>query len=308
MSTSELVDRPTEVWLADFPGIRNVDLRSVDLAEIDVKRSLSNQARIEPLDSELAAKYQRAVEGGALFPPLVISSEMVILDGNHRFHAMKEAGVTSHPCYVIDAPAAVSHLLAMSANVRNGQPNTPKEVALHAIQMHDSGALSFRQIGSALGMNEGTVSEIVRAENARRRINRPTLTKKLPRSVLTPLDGIQSDDHLVAAARVAVDAQMSGKQAKQLVAEVKKARTDTAARDAIDAVGKKAQVLHRDKGKPKAAAKTEDFGRFKRGAGLVLSVNPTSLAFGLNGSTGDVVGVLDEMTTKIAEIRKAVAG
>jgi ParB-like chromosome segregation protein Spo0J len=304
---TERRDASTEAWL-EANGVRSATLRMFPLAEADLEASLKNQARLhEPLTEQWVDDYTRALGAGAVFPPIVITPKGIIAEGNHRTHAHKRAGRDEIAAYVVDVPHAVFRLLAATANTTIGHPATPDEVAAHAVYLNDTGAMSFTQIASALNIGPSLVADIVHAETARRRIGRVAVTKKLSRTNLAMLDQIVSDTHLAEAARAAAEAPMGQKVVRKMVNDVKKARNSDQALAAIRSAEDQVSTAAKEAKKPKSAAKPDDVGRFMRGAGLVLSVNPTALALAANGSADSLLERARELVRQLAEIEKAVS-
>jgi ParB-like chromosome segregation protein Spo0J len=297
-----------EAWLSTFPGVDSVDLVEFPLSTINVKKSHANQARLgEALVPELVGKYRRDIDSGALFPPIICTTNGVVADGNNRVAAHLEAGVEKIAAYVVDVNDTVFQLLALSANALNGLPNSPEAQAAHVVQFHNTGTFTHRQIAHMLGLSDTVVGDIVHAHSVRERVNRPRTVAKIPRTVLAHLDQIQSDEQLMAAVEVVASTAMKGTDVRRLVNNVKKARTIEAAFSAISEAGDSARNATKRRATAQGAAKPTDVHRFLKAAGLIQSTNPTKIALAANGSTDQLVEAIQGVLDTVAAIEKALA-
>jgi len=301
-------DLGIESWLATFPGVDSVDLVEFPLSAINIKKSHANQARLgEAVLAELVGKYRRDIDAGAIFPPIIVTTAGVVADGNNRVAAHLEASLERIAAYVVDANETVFQLLALSANARNGLPNSAEAQTAHVVQFHDTGTFTLRQIAHMLGMSEAVVGDIVHAYSVSRRINRPRTVAKIPRTVLAMLDQIQSDEQLLAAVDVVASAKMTGTDVRRLVNDVKKARTVDASFAAIGAAGERSRKATAKRFTPQGAAKPTDVQRFLKAAGLIQSTNPTKIALAANGSTDQLVEAIQAVLDTVAAVEKALA-
>lgn len=136
-----LPDQITERWLAD--RLVKFRLVAVEMGQINTSHSRANQARIEPIDHDLAASYRKAMTRGDIFPALVgyeRGAQIVLIDGNHRHEgAIRRGDVTHLFVYVCDVNEEMVNRLTGEANEKCGRPPTAEERFMHAwndVQVH----------------------------------------------------------------------------------------------------------------------------------------------------------------------------
>ena len=86
-----------ETWLDSIETAWSY-VDELDLAAVDEKASLRNQARLEPLDDDTVERYAADMTRGDVFPPVIVrskNSRLVVLGGNHRYHAAKRSRPSS---------------------------------------------------------------------------------------------------------------------------------------------------------------------------------------------------------------------
>lgn len=77
------------------------------------------------LDHGAIRRYADAMRTGHKLPPITIArvdGAPVVIDGWHRVHAAKLAGIAALPALLIDPPEAELPWLAAEANLRHGVP------------------------------------------------------------------------------------------------------------------------------------------------------------------------------------------
>ena len=120
------------------------ELTEIALGSIDKDRSLSNQARLDPVRAEVVDRYTAALTGGARFPAIIVADlkgRRVIAGGNHRFLAHEAAGEDSIMAYVASVPNEETfQTLANLDNARHGVESTLEERLLHAADAVSQGA------------------------------------------------------------------------------------------------------------------------------------------------------------------------
>ena len=303
-SCTDRRDPSIEQWLKGF-GITDARLQMVPLDNIDAKKSRANQARIEPLSDEHVDRLRVAHQAGAVFPPLIASEELVLLDGNHRHEALLREGVTEHPVYVVPVGRQLFIDMAAAANALNGQPNTPEERRLHAVQLNDTNTYTFTQIAAMVGLSVTQVSDAVHASSVRKRIGSNGAVGRVPSTTLAMLDQIPADGPLRAAVE-AVDASNAGQVAtRALVKKLKRARSEPSAYKAIDAFAKEQTEARKARRSP-AGNKSNDLAQLRRAITTLRSVNPTKVAMEANGSRDSLIHDLAESVEKLGEIESAL--
>ena len=286
-----------------LPGLQSVQLVELPISDINIKESHANQARTTALQPELSAKYRRALDLGAMFPPIVCTPKGVVVDGNHRVDAFLAAGRDCIPAFIVDINLEQFKLLTPAANGHNGEPNDENAQRLAALSLHATGAYGFQYIADLVGIPKDTVSNFVHADSARRRVNRPRKTGDMALTTLAKLDQIGDDEVLRMAVEAVSDAHMTSKEVNELVQSVKKARTQTAAVEVIADAARNARARQVKPSKPKRAG---DLTLFRQSVTLLTGINATALAISANGSSDQVARDVDACIDALQRIRKAV--
>jgi len=300
----ELRDRKVERFIATvIEGVGSVQLVNLPIADIDIKKSLLNQARAaKPIEPELVASYRRQLELRAEFPPIICNSKGMVADGNHRVAAFEAAGRSYIPSYIVDVNHQQFKELAYAANSTNGRGNTEEEQRLHVLELYATGAYSYQVVADRLGLSPSYVMAVVNADSARVRLSKFRRVGDTAVKTLHYLNQIGNDEHLVAAYDVAHENNMSGEDVRKMVGAIKSSRTNTAVLDAISEAGNAARAKRAPKSRPK---QTSDLSQFKRGVNILAKINAASLALSANGSTDEVVADVQRCIAALAEIEKA---
>lgn len=127
-------DASIEAWL-DERKLTYEYNETLPLSRIDRAASLSNQARLEPLDEEVVERYAADMERGDIFPPLVArrsGRKLILIGGNHRTTAATRANLVSFPVYIVDVDAEGATALTYEDNRRHGLPPSEEERLLQA--------------------------------------------------------------------------------------------------------------------------------------------------------------------------------
>lgn len=138
-----------EAWLDTF-AVEYEFVPNGAFADIDVARSLKNQARIKPLDEPTIERYEIAWRTGAAFPPIVTSraargGKQLVISGNHRLASGIKVGRTAMDRYeVIGAKAATVAAMCREANNVNGLPPNEDERILNAIFAMNAQGLTLK--------------------------------------------------------------------------------------------------------------------------------------------------------------------
>src|SRR4051794_13443811 len=111
-----------------------------DIADIDMRKSLANQARLgERVNEERVETYAEAIKHGAKMPAVVVDMtnrrrKAILMDGVHRILGSEKAGYNIFARYeVTDGDPAAVTLFTFTANVEHGLPNSLEDRIEHAI-------------------------------------------------------------------------------------------------------------------------------------------------------------------------------
>lgn len=209
-------------------------VETVPLNKIDEKQSLRNQARFEPLQQDLVARYVEAMERGDEFPALMAartrSDTLVLLDGNHRYQAKKLSKADAVDVYVVTATPEVLQVLTFESNSRHGMPPSIQERQRHAIYLIDNGA-SHEAAAASTGLLMSQARSAWNSERAERRARQLGVTRgwnRLLKDQRERLAAISSDAGFQEAAKLVIDSKLSQAETRRLTQSMKTLRSDKA--------------------------------------------------------------------------------
>lgn len=229
-------DARIEAWL-DAHHVDWTFNPELPLDQIDIRRSLANQARPgEALLPDTVELYTAGYRKGDLFPPIVArrtsrqAKKLVVIDGNHRTNSAVDAGVTTHPAYVITCEDETAMVLMYDANLKNGA-QLPKAqriaLAVHLVETGMEGKVAARQM--AVAESEISNARTLNRAALRARDNGVAGWDQIPQGHRLDLARIGSDPVFAATAQLVQKAGLQGGDVKDLVRRVKAARSDDAA-------------------------------------------------------------------------------
>lgn len=209
---------------------------SLSIENFDIERSLRNQARLgAPVDPEYVDRYATAMRDGAEFPAVVAwrdenTTSLVIVDGNHRMMAAREAHYDL-PVYVIkDATAQAITAMTFEANVRHGKGTSEDERIHHALWLADNG-MSLAEAAKRMAVAVGKVRKASADQAAGRRADSVGITRKewdaIPESYRVRLGQISTDEGFRAAVKLTKDAGLLFPEITALVSQLNDSRSGT---------------------------------------------------------------------------------
>lgn len=187
---------------------------AVALSDIDLVRSLKNQARIEtPLFTETVTQYAEAMSNGDEFPALTgyyDGDRIILIDGNHRANAYAKAEIDVVDIYIVDAEPGVIQALTFTMNASHGRPPSREERIHHAINLRDLGHTN-EEASSMVGLTASALSTEWALEQVRRRARRQGVNlrafEKVPRAARQKLASIEMDQTFRALAEFFISAR-----------------------------------------------------------------------------------------------------
>lgn len=274
------------------------------LADIDITRSLKNQARAdsEPLLEETVELYTHHYREGVTFPGLLLrrtsprARKTYALGGNHRTTAALAAGHTTHPAYIVVCTDEAATSLMYEDNMANGA-QLPKRQRL-AIAAYLCG-IGYTQDRAAreMGVTQAEVSNFRKLHDTNMRAVDAKVTgfEDLPAGLRVELGRIQSDPVFAETARLMVATKMQGTDATRVIKTVKAARSDE---QALRFVGSEFESRREEVQRAHAGAKAGKYQ--KRTSYGTLNAALTDIA-GLNPR--DVAGSIPPSANK-AQLRE----
>lgn len=137
-------------WLISHPGVTDIDhVEKLTLTDVDLVASITNQSRFDPIDEPTVERYVAALQDGALFPAVIVrriagaradgDDQLVILGGNHRARAHRDAGRKHLEAFVITCDDLTALEIAYGDNATHGLPPSEAERLAHALVLVDRG-------------------------------------------------------------------------------------------------------------------------------------------------------------------------
>ena len=234
-------DGQIEDWLknhgAVFEGAR------IPVASVDIRRSLQNQARFQPLEESLVATYSEAMSEGTRFPPIVVLDDgkaggYLVLDGNHRVAAAQVAGVDTLDAYILTgANERLTAVLTFDANTRHGLPTSPEERKQHAVYLVETAGISQKEAARMLNVGYADLGKSLAISRASRRMAALGIERwqNIAPSNRGRLGAIQSDVVFKAAADLAVLARLGTVAVSDFVTEINTTSTEADGLAAVEA-------------------------------------------------------------------------
>lgn len=242
-------------------------------------------------------QYAEAMKRGDVFPPIIVTKDGYIDDGNTRVHAARQARRATLPTFILDEPLDGSteqvrqRLRALGAglNIRNGRGIDRNEIVTAVLHLAENPAYTAVRIGALLSVTEATVNGILaerRAEERAKRLGVPnngslsvTLLRRLGRA-----SARLNDTPFRALFNLAQDAGLKEDELSTLIKHVQVAGSDHEAIRIVEAdrAARREQIaLYKASGKsrPLVPAQLRQHLGFVNGfenhVGALMETNPT---------------------------------
>jgi hypothetical protein len=227
------VETLLESWSLPFELEQDFRLARLDFNDATQIRQEAHRAPKSIVD-----QYVTHMRHGAIFPPIVIGTNMMLVDGNTRVAACKTLNIKSFPAYKVRFPhLGMARLIGAALNQMGGDRLAEEEIVVAAEAMMAE-SYGDEAIARTLGRSVGHIRNVRRDRVFRDAVERTGLgTVKLSKQVQRVLAGIQHDEPFKAAVDVVRRANPALKDITQLVSQMDATRSDA---DAI-AVVKRAE-------------------------------------------------------------------
>lgn len=227
-------------------------LEKVLLKEINLKRGLSNQARLtQAIDPELLAAYQLALASGATFPPVVLwrtsnNALWIPADDNHRLRIYSDAGVKSTDAYCLTThdPLIADRVTWTFNNHVNGKRLGADECLAHAQTFVRKYGYTMENAAKEWGIPRWKLRDSLQIIEAHESLDRQNVKRKPPDDTIRTIAPLANlgEDVLAKAAVMVAENGIDRDMAITLVQEVRAAKTHDAKLEAIETFSQKEEV------------------------------------------------------------------
>lgn len=115
----------------------------------------------EKVSEELVETYRQSMEAGEKFPPLVVQKDSyTLIDGRHRYEALKKLGKKEVDVEILDIPDPELRAEAVRRNIKQGKRLTAEELRKNIIDLRFRDKKSLKEIAEIVGRTEGRISQI----------------------------------------------------------------------------------------------------------------------------------------------------
>jgi ParB-like nuclease domain len=273
------------------------ELVEIPLADIDIDRSrrVLNQVRfgLDAWDEEHVEALRTVLDQDGALPPGIVHRDedghYVILSGNHRYPAYKNAERDTMKFYVATGLAGIpttdprAQDVALRANVAHGDPVSVGDRIEQAARLVETGHYSIKDAARALAVPEGKLRDLVEKNRSRMRlVEIGVAVDEIPISVARRLNAISSDRVLQKAAELVPQMAQKAEETNRLVVEINEARSEG---DQLEIVRRTAEALA-SAGTAQAQARRRKGGalvspkvrRFDGALGVIIRLSPEELA------------------------------
>lgn len=221
------------------------------LNQINVKRSLDNQARLgTPLEETLVERYALALVEGAEMPAVVgfwDRGEVTLVDGNHRLAAMQRVAISKSDFYQIKSDdGAIRDWLTRTLNLREGKTLSHDEALRQARYWVKHHKATVKEASARFGLSVSALKDFITADRVRERL--PKLGIKpngLTNTTLRNLAVLDNDHVLAKAAEIAIGAQLTADETSELTRVIRAERTEAGQLQAIEAFASRPEIRGR---------------------------------------------------------------
>jgi ParB-like chromosome segregation protein Spo0J len=214
-------------WNLTYHAEREFPITDVNrLSEVQVREG----SHIAP--AQRVEEYAQQMRNGALFPPILLRTPNILIDGNTRLAAAKRIGRQTFPAVIVDTKTAeMAKILAASVNQMGGE-------RLTATEAHEAALLMMRQgypdaaVARELGRDLSQVRRWRNQRDVEERAERLGLADQLPvipRNTLGTLSGISREEPFAELVKLFADVRPAEKQAREIVQQAVQAPSDEAA-------------------------------------------------------------------------------
>jgi hypothetical protein len=219
-------------WNIPYEYVEEFPLAKVRNAEWAQVREAAHIA-----DKDTVSEYRTQMGQGAVYPPIVIMSPDVLVDGNTRVSAAKGLRRKTFPAFVVQFNSVdLAKSFGAAMNQLGGRRLTTDEAYQAAVTMMARG-MADEAVAREVGRSVEHVRQMRRrkeyAERSKALPEIATVAASIPQKAQIKLAQISHDPAFTEAVKVVTETRPSAKVVSDIVKAATDARTDT---DAIEAV------------------------------------------------------------------------
>ena len=219
------IEQLLDAWQLSYELEPNYVLAKVKLNE-------GVQIRLEEHRSPSSAvdEYVTHMKHGAVFPPIVVTSNGFLVDGNTRLSAALKLQRKTFPAYKVKfAILGQAKMLGAALNQMGGYRLTEEEIVV-AAEAYMREGYKDEAIARALGKSMSHIRNVRRDRLYRDAAHRTGVADvELPKPVRLHLAGIQHDEPFKAAVEAVAKAKPAAKDVGALVDRIENTRSDAEA-------------------------------------------------------------------------------
>jgi len=197
------------------------------ITRIKIEDTTQIRSEVHRAPKGTVEQYATHMNHGAIFPPVVISTDGRLIDGNARLAAARLLKRKTFPAYKVKFPhLGIAKMIGAALNQLGGDRLADDEIIVAAEAMMDEG-YADDAIARTLGRSVSHVRNVRRDRMFRESADRIGVGKvKIPKAVARVLAGISHDEPLKAAIALVQRANPAMKDVSRMVNEVEKTRSD----------------------------------------------------------------------------------
>ena len=190
MSRDTRIEALLTEWKLPFELKQDFAIGRIKISEGVQSRAEENRAR-----STSVEEYTTHLRHGATFPPVVITNNGLLVDGNTRLEACRRLERRTFPAYIVKFPHnGMAKLIGAALNQMGGERLTEEEIAVAAMAMLDAG-YGEEAIARTLGRSMSHVRNLRKDATYREAAERNQLTAiELPKALRRELASVTHDD------------------------------------------------------------------------------------------------------------------
>lgn len=218
-------------WNLSFELDLNFPLSRLKIEDATQIREATHRAPAGTVD-----QYVIHMRHGATFPPIVVGTNAMLVDGNARIEAAHKVGRKTFPAYKVKFPhLGMAKMIGAALNQMGGDRLTEDEIVVAAEAMIAEGHAD-EAIARTLGRSVSHVRNVRKDRNFHETAERLGLSElQISKQIGRSLAGISHDEPFRAAVEAVAKTKPSPKAVSDLVRDIDKTRSDADALAAIQA-------------------------------------------------------------------------